>query len=51
MSGKFRCIIPDGFDATPGGEHIAPGHRYDVWAYSDEQIERWIAKGLIEMVE
>lgn len=54
MSGKFVCIDPDGIDLTaPSGEvieHIEPGPRYDAWAYSDEQIERWLVQKRIKMV-
>jgi len=27
------------------------GPWYLIWEYSDEQIERWLAKGIIEVVD
>lgn len=46
--GKFYCKKPC--------EELLEGTRekgpfYQVWQFSDEQLERWLAKGIIEMVD
>lgn len=59
MSGKFFCTKPGGYKVVDGGGevrvHLLEGSRekgpfYDAWQYSDDQIERWLKKGIIEVL-
>lgn len=50
----FFCTRPGGYQE--GAADLKEGTRergpfYQDWAYSDMQIERWLDKGIIEMVE
>lgn len=53
MSDKFVCKIAYGVRDGRGRivEQLEPGKRYDAWAYSDEQVRKWIDLKIIEMVE
>lgn len=57
---KFFCKKPGGYQVKDGGGavqvHLFEGTRekgpwYQLWEYSDEQIERWLAKDIIEVVD
>ena len=57
---KFFCKKPGGYKVKDAGGavqvHFLEGTRekgpwYQVWEYSDEQIEKWLAKGIIEVVD
>lgn len=60
MSGQFFCKKPGGYEVKDAGGAVQvflmegtkeKGPWYQIWAYSDEQIERWLAKGIIEVVD
>jgi hypothetical protein len=60
MSGKFFCKRPGGWKVRDAGGEILvnllegtreKGPWYQAFQFSDEQIERWLAKGIIEMVD
>ena len=60
MSGKFYCKKPGGHKVKDaGGEVIIDllegtrekGPFYQAWEISDDRLEKWMAKGIIEMVD
>lgn len=60
MSGKFYCKKPGGYRRMDAGGEVQvdllegtreKGPFYQAWQFSDEQLERWLAKGIIEMVD
>jgi hypothetical protein len=60
MTGKFYCKREGGWTVKDGGGevlvHLLEGSRekgpfYQAYEFSDEQLERWTAKGIIEMVD
>ena len=60
MSGQFFCKKPGGYEVKDAGGAVQvylmegtkeKGPWYQIWVYSDEQIERWLAKGIIEVVD
>ncbi len=54
IAGKFFCKRPGGYQEGPvdlkeGTKERGPF--YQAWAFSDTQIEKWMDKGIIEMVD
>ena len=59
MSGQFFCKEPGGYEVKDAGGAVQVrfmegtrenGPWYQIWEFSDEQIERWLARGIIEVV-
>jgi len=59
LSGQFFCKKPGGYEVKDAGGAVQVrfmegtrenGPGYQIWEFSDEQIERWLARGIIEVV-
>lgn len=57
---QFFCKKPGGYKVKDAGGEVRvdlmegtreKGPWYQAWSFSDEQIEKWLAKGIIEMVD